>query len=208
MDGATTPNVAPGSPSLSQKTSITAPLPNSPSPAVVAATGPATGPSFMFLPAAANAGPLQGHGGDPAAYNAPSSAASAAAAALNTPTQTPTPTTAAVSASAAAMANNPAGSLFASPIALSREPTWSTEATSAAGTPGSGSGVDPDPNVHLSGTEPRYFPGVATRSQRRNSLRQNSYHEVDDGSTGSVSRLRNSGGFGAPEQDDDDDDDV
>ncbi|OAA65417.1 AMP deaminase [Niveomyces insectorum RCEF 264] len=63
------------------------------------------------------------------------------------------------------------GSLLASPPVLSREGAWSADG-----------GRTNDP--HLSGAEPRYFPGVATRSQRRNSLRQNSYHEAD--SSGNV----------------------
>jgi AMP deaminase len=35
-------------------------------------------------------------------------------------------------------------------------------------------------DMHLSGHEPRYFPGVVTRSQRRNSMRKSSTHESDD----------------------------
>ncbi|KAH8893714.1 AMP deaminase [Thozetella sp. PMI_491] len=34
-------------------------------------------------------------------------------------------------------------------------------------------------DLHLSGDAPRYFPGVVTRSQRRNSTRQGSMHETD-----------------------------
>lgn len=34
-------------------------------------------------------------------------------------------------------------------------------------------------DLHLWGQEPRYFPGVVTRSQRRNSTRQSSTHESD-----------------------------
>jgi len=34
-------------------------------------------------------------------------------------------------------------------------------------------------DMHLWGQEPRYFPGVVTRSQRRNSTRQSSMHESD-----------------------------
>jgi len=36
--------------------------------------------------------------------------------------------------------------------------------------------------MHLVGDEPRYFPGVVTRSQRKNSKRQDSMHESDDSS--------------------------
>ncbi|KAM7184370.1 hypothetical protein V8F33_013013 [Rhypophila sp. PSN 637] len=38
---------------------------------------------------------------------------------------------------------------------------------------------DPIRDVHLWGQEPRYFPGVVTRSQRKNSTRQSSMHESD-----------------------------
>jgi len=40
--------------------------------------------------------------------------------------------------------------------------------------------VDGIRDSHLSGSEPRYFPGIVTRSQRRNSTRQSSAHESDD----------------------------
>ncbi|KAM7184164.1 hypothetical protein V8F20_012336 [Naviculisporaceae sp. PSN 640] len=39
--------------------------------------------------------------------------------------------------------------------------------------------TDPIRDVHLWGQEPRYFPGVVTRSQRKNSTRQSSVHESD-----------------------------
>ena len=181
---------APGSPSLSLKTSITAPMPNSPPP-VAAATGPATGPSFITLPAAAHSGPLPT---DVTAAHA--TLASASTGTLNA--------TAPGAATPTLGAANTGGPILASPLALSRDSTWPADAvTSAAGTPGNG-GVNPDLSVHLSGTEPRYFPGVATRSQRRNSIRKNSYHEMDDGTaTGSANRLRKTGSFGAPEEEED-----
>lgn len=39
--------------------------------------------------------------------------------------------------------------------------------------------TDPIRDAHLWGQEPRYFPGVVTRSQRKNSTRQSSMHESD-----------------------------
>jgi len=60
-----------------------------------------------------------------------------------------------------------ASSVLASPLATAKDAPW----------PGDGS-RDP----HLSGTGPRYFPGVVTRGQRRNSVRQGSAHESDEGS--------------------------
>lgn len=42
--------------------------------------------------------------------------------------------------------------------------------------------LDVTRDPHLDATEPRYFPGVITRSQRRNSKRQDSMHESDEGS--------------------------
>jgi AMP deaminase len=44
-------------------------------------------------------------------------------------------------------------------------------------TAGPSSGVEEEP--HLSGHEPRYWPGVVTRGQRRMSTRQGSAHEGD-----------------------------
>ncbi|KAL1873827.1 hypothetical protein VTK73DRAFT_711 [Phialemonium thermophilum] len=38
-------------------------------------------------------------------------------------------------------------------------------------------------DLHLDGSEPRYFPGVVTRGQRKNSKRQDSMHESDDASS-------------------------
>ncbi|KAH6646493.1 hypothetical protein BKA67DRAFT_584525 [Truncatella angustata] len=41
--------------------------------------------------------------------------------------------------------------------------------------------------MHLSGHEPRYFPGMMARASRRDSMRQGSMHESDDvGSTRSA----------------------
>ncbi|KIH95268.1 AMP deaminase [Sporothrix brasiliensis 5110] len=174
----------PRSPSLSLKALVAAPMPNSPTPAAMA-TGPATGPSFVTLPAAAHAGPFPtdlppAHAG----------LASASTGALHAAAQ-----------GGAAPIVGTGGPIQASPLVLSRESTWPADATaSGAGTP-AGSAADPNPSAHLSGSEPRYFPGVATRSQRRNSIRKNSYHETDDGTvTGSTSRLRKTGSFGAPNE--------
>ncbi|CAK7263247.1 AMP deaminase [Sporothrix epigloea] len=133
-DSAQGGNALHGSPTLSHKTSITAPVSNAPSP--VMASGPATGPSLSHVPLPATT-------------------------------------------------NTTGGAVFASPIALSRESTWPADAassTAAAAFNGTSvSGGLSGPNSHLSGSEPRYFPGVATRSQRRNSVRKGSQHEVDDG---------------------------
>ncbi|CAK7225055.1 AMP deaminase [Sporothrix bragantina] len=182
LDSISAGNTAPGSPSLSLKTSVTAPMPNSPSP--VMATGPATGPSFMPLPAAAQSLPQLSD----AAQSSTSTTT------LNTPGV----------ASTGAISTATGGPILTSPVALSRESTWPADAPTAAGAGSSSASVSGgivDPNVHLSGTEPRYFPGVATRSQRRNSVRKNSYHEMDDGSgTGLVSRLRKMGSFGAQDE--------
>ena len=71
---------------------------------------------------------------------------------------------------AAAVATAAAGSALASPQLLSRDNAWSSEASPAAGTHSGTAG---------SGTEPRYFPGVATRSLQRSSIRKNSQHESD-----------------------------
>ncbi len=137
-------------------------LPNTPSPVAAARSGPATGLSFVSLPAAARSSPTAG---EPFPLAALSTSAS--------PAMT-------------AMANITSGTLLASPQVLSRDGTWPAGAA-VSGTPTS----DPSLNdAHLSGTEPRYFPGVAMRSQRRNSVRAGSYHEMDDSSAGGVGRAR------------------
>lgn len=164
-------------------------MPNSPIP-TASATGPATGPSFVTLPAAAHSGPLSAD-----LTSAHAALASASTGTLNaTIPGAATPTISGSTATATATG----GPIHASPLALSRESTWPADAATASAS---------DPSVHLSGTEPRYFPGVATRSQRRNSIRKNSYHEMDDGTvTGSGSatnRLRKTGSFGAPEEEED-----
>lgn len=41
-----------------------------------------------------------------------------------------------------------------------------------------GSGIA-TPDLHLSGQEPRYYPGMVSRSQRRGSMRRESGHESD-----------------------------
>ncbi len=47
--------------------------------------------------------------------------------------------------------------------------------------PGSGPGNGESMREpHLSGHEPRYFPGIVTRGQRKGSTRQNSQHENDE----------------------------
>lgn len=43
---------------------------------------------------------------------------------------------------------------------------------------------------HLSGHEPRYFPGVVSRSRRKDSTRQNSIHEGDENTQRKVSSRR------------------
>ena len=61
--------------------------------------------------------------------------------------------------------------LTASPVALT------SPASGTVGGSGSGSGEGRD--LHLSGHEPRYFPGMVSRSQRRDSMRRESGHESD-----------------------------
>jgi AMP deaminase len=56
---------------------------------------------------------------------------------------------------------------------LAREPSWPVE----------GFG-----DLHLSGSEPKIFPGIVSRRQRRDSLRKSSMSETDD--PGSVSTSR------------------
>jgi AMP deaminase len=67
------------------------------------------------------------------------------------------------------------GSLLASPLATAtKDAPWPGEA-----------GRD----LHLSGSEPRYFPGVVTRRQRTDSVRQNSLHESDrESNSGTLKR--------------------
>ena len=44
-------------------------------------------------------------------------------------------------------------------------------------------------DLHLSGSEPKIFPGIVSKRQRRDSLRQNSMSETDDhGSVGTGGR--------------------
>ncbi|CAK7565011.1 MAG: AMP deaminase [Sporothrix epigloea] len=185
-DNAQGGNAVHGSPTLSHKTSITAPVPNSPSNEM--ASGPATGPSLSYVPLPAATQSALGHK-DTARSNVPT-------AALNTATVASTGAT-----------NATGGAVFASPIALSRESTWPADGASSAVTAFNGSSVSggpSDPNSHLSGTEPRYFPGVATRSQRRNSVRKSSQHETDDGSNmGLAIRFRKSDSFGVPDEEED-----
>jgi len=59
-------------------------------------------------------------------------------------------------------------SLLASPLATAKDAPWS----------GDGSR-----DFHLSGSGPRYFPGVVTRVHRGNSIRQGSAHESDEASS-------------------------
>ncbi|CAK7262565.1 AMP deaminase [Sporothrix epigloea] len=177
------------SPSLSHKTSVTAPVLNSPSPDM--RNGPATGPSLTSVPLPAPAHSSLGQN-DAIQLNAPM-------AALNT-----------TSAASPAAATTIGGPIFTSPIALTKESSWPANAASSAAagsTRTSVGGNMADPNSHLSGTEPRYFPGVATRSQRRNSVRKSSQHEMDEGgNVGLAIRYRKSKNFGAPDEQEDEED--
>lgn len=49
----------------------------------------------------------------------------------------------------------------------------------------SGWALDGMKDMHLSGSEPRIYPGMISRRQRGNSLRKSSTHEGDDRATGS-----------------------
>lgn len=43
-------------------------------------------------------------------------------------------------------------------------------------------------DVHISGSQPRFFPGVVARSQTRSGTRQSSMHESDDASVAGMGR--------------------
>lgn len=67
-----------------------------------------------------------------------------------------------------------------SPLATSqREPQWP---------------ADGPRELHLSGHEPRYLPGMMTRASRRDSLRQSSTHESDEINPTRSASKKNSGG--------------
>lgn len=68
------------------------------------------------------------------------------------------------------------GTLLASPVIAAGQTRDGPRA--AAGGAGV-AGPDGMKDHHISGSEPRYFPGVVTRSQRRNSMRKASVHEDD-----------------------------
>lgn len=57
------------------------------------------------------------------------------------------------------------GSVCSSPLAAKREEPWATDSMR---------------ETHLSGDEPRYFPGLVARAQRRDSVRQPPTQETDD----------------------------
>ncbi|EPE06146.1 amp deaminase [Ophiostoma piceae UAMH 11346] len=124
-------------------------------PPMASATSPTAGLSYISLPAAAKptSSPLP-----PVDAALPGAPQAATARARSTST------------AAAPMATITAGSVLASPQMLSRDSTWSSDASPAAGTHG---------GAAESGTEPRYFPGVATRSLQRSSIRKSSQHESD-----------------------------
>ena len=67
--------------------------------------------------------------------------------------------------------------IFSSPVASS------PLAISGADREASGNWAPAD--AILSGNELRYFPGVVSRSQRKNSTRQSSMHETDENHPGS-----------------------
>lgn len=50
----------------------------------------------------------------------------------------------------------------------------------AAAIAGQPAGAWPIDGIHLSGSEPRIYPGMISRRQRTNSLRQSSTHESDE----------------------------
>lgn len=106
--------------------------------------------------------------------------------------------TAELSASASAAPNTPAMSLKANlnvdnmtPQAphMGQPPTSSPAMTaqqapqaSHVGSPSGGQSwhMDAMKDLHLSGSEPRIYPGMISRRQRTNSLRQSSIHESDE----------------------------
>ena len=65
--------------------------------------------------------------------------------------------------------------------AETRLPRAATQAESQASThPGMTGTTDSIRDIHLSGHEPRYFPGLMARASRRESVRQTSVHESDE----------------------------
>lgn len=65
--------------------------------------------------------------------------------------------------------------LTASPVTLTSPSGLGTPGAAVCAASGSGEGRD----LHLSGHEPRYYPGMVSRSQRRDSMRRESGHESD-----------------------------
>ncbi|KAL2266583.1 hypothetical protein VTJ83DRAFT_5935 [Remersonia thermophila] len=69
----------------------------------------------------------------------------------------------------------------ASPVLMGQQPQAGLPG-SAMGTPTLGPGVgvgEVASDIHISGHEPRYFPGLLTRSQRKETMRKDSSHESD-----------------------------
>lgn len=69
------------------------------------------------------------------------------------------------------------------PTSTPTMPEQQSPQSGAAAVAGQPTGSWPIDGMHLSGSEPRIYPGMISRRQRTNSLRQSSTHESDERAT-------------------------